>query len=511
MRKGIRIKRGNNMDTNENKINGITEGEEDVDKEPIESADTEEAALNGDEETSAEEIKNEEAKDEGKGENAEEEANAAEEAAAPEEPRAVRAFRWEYVQQSYYDNQAAAANEKAARPSGSKGGLIYGFIMTLAFLLAFSLLVVSLSLDDFAAWFKPTGDEKLSVEEIVDKCMPSTYTIVTQKGDSASLGTGFVINDYGYIITNYHVVENAVDIAVLDSSSRTYSANLVGYDAKKDIALLHADFLKDIRPMILGDSDNVKLGETVVAIGCPRGDNYTLAVSQGIVSAKDRVMSSTNLAMIQTDAALNPGNSGGPLIDSHGNVIGIVTSKLLHDTDASGEKIPLEGMAFAIPINEAKAIIGEWMAEDLKKPMLGITVVAVKSGNSYFYDSYEGVLYGYQKIGNVEYKVNANGSTEPLTAEELGNPENRIFTAGATGIYVAKITKGLGADGVLKPGDIITKVGNVNVTTLNDTHKIFDEYSAGDVMDVEIFRDGRAQSVKVLLKTKEDMLKARND
>jgi serine protease Do len=335
---------------------------------------------------------------------------------------------------------------------------------------------------------------------------------VAQKGDAISMGTGFSINDYGYILTNYHVVENSTDISILDSKSRVYGATLVGYYKAKDIALLHADFLKDIKPMTLGDSSKVKLGESVVAIGCPRGENYTLSVSQGIVSAKDRVMSSTNgMNMIQTDTALNPGNSGGPLIDSHGNVIGIVTSKLLYDTDSSGEKIPLDGVSFAIPINEAKAIIGDWMEKDLQKPMLGITAVSVQKGRTYFYDGNEGVIFGYQKMNNVEYKVNANGSTEVLTKAELEDPNNKIFTAGASGLYVAKITKGLGADGVLEPGDIITKIGNTEIVTINDTHKIFDQYKAGDIMDVEIFRNGSAKSVKILLKTKEDMLRAQKN
>jgi S1-C subfamily serine protease len=168
-------------------------------------------------------------------------------------------------------------------------------------------------------------------------------------------------------------------------------------------------------------------------------------------------------------------------------------------------------VSFAIPINEAKAIIGDWMEKDLQKPMLGITAVAVQKGRTYFYDGNEGVIFGYQKMNNVEYKVNANGSTEVLTKAELEDPNNKIFTAGASGLYVAKITKGLGADGVLQPGDIITKIGNNEIITINDTHKIFDQYKAGDTMDVEIFRNGSAKSVKVLLKTKEDMLKAQNN
>ena len=499
----------NDMDTNDNKLNHPSEEVENVEKDPIEMSDNKEPVPESNAAIVLDEMEPAET-----GEATDQADSTTDVPAENEQPesKAECVFRWEYVQQSYYDKQAQTKGGKVAGSSRSKGGLVYGFIMTVAFLLAFSLLVVSLSIDDVSKWFKPTEDEKLSVEEIVDKCFSSTYTIVAQVGDSGNMGTGFIINDYGYILTNYHVVENATDISVLDSNSKVYGAKLVGYDKAKDIALLHADFLKDVKPMTLGDSSKVKLGETVVAIGCPRGDNYTLSVSQGIVSAKDRVLSSTTgIPMIQTDTALNPGNSGGPLIDAYGNVIGIVTSKLLHDTDSSGEKITLEGVAFAIPINEAKAIIGDWMEADLRKPMLGITAVSVQRGNSYFYDGNEGVLFGYQKINNVEYKVNANGRTDVLTKAELEDPKNKIFTAGASGLYVVNVTKGLGADGVLQPGDIITKIGNNEIITISDTQKIFDEYSAGDTMDVEIFRNGSAKSVKVLLKTKEDMLKAQNN
>lgn len=429
--------------------------------------------------------------------------------ATSDDPPVTYAFRWEYSEQVLYDKGIEEKSKKNST-ANKKSGWIYALIMSVALILAFSILIAALSLDNISDWFVTTNNVTLSTEEIVEKNFSSTFTVFSYKDDNkGSMGTGFMVNSYGYIVTNYHVVENTIQVVVMTNDLKAYPASVVGYDANKDVAVLYAD-ISGIKAVTLGDSDSAKLGERVVAIGGPRGENNTLSVSDGIISSKDRTSGSLGVGVLQTDAALNPGNSGGPLFDSHGNVIGIVVSKLSYTSTEDGDMIPLEGISFAISINEVKEDIANFIKADMGTPMMGITVVSVKQGESYFYDAGEGALYGYQIVDGVEYKVNTNGETERLTEAELNSKENCRFTAKATGMCVMNITKGLGADGKLKKQDIITKINGVTIETIADTHEMFSKFKVGDVIDVEIVRDGVTMNVEILLGTKEDMLKNRD-
>lgn len=436
-----------------------------------------------------------------------EDASTDEKAASPEETQALEeepayAFKWEYSKQFANDKKIDAKNpEKASR----KGAKRYAFIMITVFVVAFAILFVSISFDNIMGSFRK-DDENMSVTEIVEKGLPSSVLIVAVKDENlGSTGSGFVVNDYGYVVTNYHVVADSVSIAIADSSEEKYSAELIAYDKDSDLALLYSENL-NIKAATLADSDAAKLGETVVAIGCPTGSGLSLSVSNGIISGFDRYVSATNVGMIQTNAPLNPGNSGGPLFDSRGNVVGIVTAKLTYNTDLDGEKIPLDGIAYAIPINAVKEKIVSWITEDLEKPMLGITAINVEEGNHYFYSGTEGVLYGYENKLGAEYKINAAGAKIKLTEEELQDPNNDIFTAEASGIYVVKVTKGLGAYGKLEYGDIVTELNGVEVAVVNDAREVFKSLEVGDSVEVKFYRDGKSTATNMTLKTKGDML-----
>ena len=411
------------------------------------------------------------------------------------------AFKWEYSEQ--FDHDKKAADKKPSK----KGAVVYGAIMLAVFVLAFAILAVSLAIGTPDKNVNEVDDE-LSVVEIAEKGMSSSVSVLAVIDDtSVSSGSGFVVHEYGYVATNYHVVEGAVRIVITDSEGKQYSADLVGYSAELDFALLYAEGA-NIKAATLANSNALKLGETVVAIGCPTGSGTSLSVSNGIVSGLERQTSSLSVGMIQTNAPLNPGNSGGPLFDSNGNVAGIVTSKLAYTTDSTGERIPLDGIAYAIPINSEKSNIDAWIKRDLSKPMLGITAVPVEKGNVYFYDSEAGSIFHYKEINGVKCKVISAGEVTPLNKSDLENKENAIISADVTGIYVIKVTKGLGAYGKLKKGDIVTGLGGSRVEDVADARDIFNNYKAGDTVEVEFYRNGNKTSANMTLKTKGDMLSA---
>ncbi|MCI8870374.1 MAG: trypsin-like serine protease [Lawsonibacter sp.] len=214
----------------------------------------------------------------------------------------------------------------------------------------------------------------------------TTVNIWGQTTTSAASGSGFVLTQDGYIVTNYHVIEDAakdpsVTIDVSFASGDKYTAQLVGGEKDNDVAVLKID-ASGLQPVTLGDSSKLAVGQTVVAIGNPLGE-LTYSLTGGYISALDRLIttgsgsSSTTLNMLQTDCAINPGNSGGPLFNVYGQVIGITTAK--YTQSSSG--VSAEGLGFAIPINDVKNIISDLIQHGYVtgKPYLGITVDVVSS------------------------------------------------------------------------------------------------------------------------------------
>ena len=251
--------------------------------------------------------------------------------------------------------------------------------------------------------------------------------IFGQTTTSAASGSGFVLTQDGYIVTNYHVIEDAVDdssvsIEVSFADGTQYTATLVGGEQDNDVAVLKID-ATGLQPVTLGDSDQLVVGETVYTIGNPLGE-LTYSLTDGLVSALDRLIttSSTNqttgqketttLNVLQTNCDINPGNSGGPLFDSYGNVVGIVTAK--YTQTSSG--VSAEGLGFALPINDVKEIINDLIEHGYVtgKPYLGIQVQDVSS---------EAQRYGVSAGAAVLYV--ADGSC----AQEAGLQVNDIIVA----------------------------------------------------------------------------------
>lgn len=254
----------------------------------------------------------------------------------------------------------------------------------------------------------------------------TTVNIFGQTTTSAASGSGFVLTQDGYIVTNYHVIEDAaedssVSIEVSFANGDKYTAKLVGGEQDNDIAVIKID-ATGLQPVTLGDSDKLVVGETVYAIGNPLGE-LTYSLTDGIISALDRLIttSSTNqngqtetttLNVLQTNCAINPGNSGGPLFDSYGNVVGIVSAK--YTQSSSG--VSAEGLGFAIPVNDVKDILSDLIEHGYVtgKPYMGIQVKDVSS---------EAQLYGISAGAAVAYV--ADGSC----AQKAGLQVNDIIIA----------------------------------------------------------------------------------
>ncbi len=281
----------------------------------------------------------------------------------------------------------------------------------------------------------------MNVNSSVGITVSSTVNVFGQPTTSAAAGSGFVITEDGYVVTNHHVIEDAIDskdtpIEVKFVNGDSYTATIVGYEKENDLAVLKIN-ATGLQPVVFGDSDALVVGETVVAIGNPLGE-LDFSFTDGIVSAKDRLISTgdgVTMNMLQTNTAINPGNSGGPLFDGQGALIGINTAK--YATSSNGTTV--EGLGFAIPINDVKDMILDIMENGYVtgKPYLGVTV------------------------GNV-----------PDEAQQYG------ITAGAAILGVANGSAAERAG--LTPGDIVTAIDDVTVDTYSALTAAMVNYKAGD-------------------------------
>ena len=229
---------------------------------------------------------------------------------------------------------------------------------------------------------------------------------------SAAAGSGFIFSDDGYILTNYHVIEDSDSIKVATYDGNSYDAELVGYDESNDIAVLKID-ASGLSPVVLGDSDNLNVGDSVVAIGNPLGE-LTFSLTSGVVSALDRqVTLSSNVTMdlIQTDCAINSGNSGGPLFNLYGEVIGITNAKY----SSSGSEASIDNIGFAIPINHILDIVTSIIEDGyIAKPYIGVSVLTVDADS--------------QSLG-LPAGAAVKSVTEDSPAEKAGIQVNDIITS----------------------------------------------------------------------------------
>ena len=224
----------------------------------------------------------------------------------------------------------------------------------------------------------------LSWQEIYEKNMPAVVSITTETLHTCVTGTGVIISDRGYIVTNAHVVEDAMSIHVLLSDDRTFAAHAVGLDPISDLAVLHIE-ATGLTTAEFGDSNALRVGDAVAAIGDPLGSALRGTMTNGIVSAinRDVQLKGRTMTLIQTNAALNAGNSGGPLVNCYGQVVGINTMKI---SSFSGES-NVEGLGFAIPSATAKDIIDQLVRQGYVsgRPTLGVTGESISRFEQYYY------------------------------------------------------------------------------------------------------------------------------
>ena len=292
---------------------------------------------------------------------------------------------------------------------------------------------------------------------------------------SQGTGSGFIINEQGEILTNNHVVSGSRELSVTLSDKKKYKAVIKGIDANNDLALIKIEAPRKLPFLHLGDSDNLLVGQKVLAIGNPFGLEGTLTT--GIVSSLGRSLQGENgntlEDMIQTDAAINPGNSGGPLLDSHGNVIAINTA--IYGSQTAGGEAGSIGIGFAMPVNRAKAMLDEYHRNGhISRPVLGIQVVLVQGDLA---DELRLPPDGGLLIQRVE-----PGSA----AEDAGlrGPDQRVI--------VGNYPLGIG-------GDLIIAIDSKPVTRAEDLQRALTRKHGGEVIELTIYRKGRTQNVKVTL------------
>lgn len=318
-----------------------------------------------------------------------------------------------------------------------------------------------------------TSDEASTAEAVAAKCLPSVVGIrvTTQKtyyswfggaqtGESYGEGTGVIISNDGYIVTNYHVVSDIItttngkiEVFFNDDLENGIEATLVGYLVSADIAVIKIN-KTGLTPIETGNSDKLVMGQTVIAIGNPGGIEFMGSLSQGIISGINREIAIEGLGtmkVLQTDAAINPGNSGGALVDSKGCLVGIVSSKIVSES--------FEGIGFAIPVNTALEI-----AKDIV----------------------DGTLVHTPYIG-----VYISSTYDSKTLKEMGYP---------AGVVVEKVVEGAPAyTAGIRRGDIITQIESTKITSFDEFSKALNNYKPGVTVKMTVYRDSRYYQTSVTL------------
>ena len=302
---------------------------------------------------------------------------------------------------------------------------------------------------------KVDGKTKMQPAEVYASTVNSTVSIncstttnvFGQTTQSASSGSGFIISEDGYIVTNYHVISGASSVKVTLYNGDTYDATVIGGDSDYDVAVLKIN-AAGLTPVTLGNSADVNVGDSVLAIGNPLGE-LTFSMSGGYVSSCNRAINvdGTPFNMIQVDCSINPGNSGGPLMNLYGEVVGIVSAK--YSTYSS---TTVEGLGFAIPIDDVKSIITDIMENGAVtgKAYMAVTVGTMNSQMA------------------AQYSIDID-----------------------QGVFVYSVVKGGAGDKAgLRLGDVITKMGDTTLTSRQDLSAALKSYRSGDTATLTVFRDG---------------------
>lgn len=301
---------------------------------------------------------------------------------------------------------------------------------------------------------KKVGPAVVGITSTINNVISFFNTSTTSEGT----GSGIIISEDGYVVTNNHVIDGASSVKITLNTGSEYEAKIIGSDSKTDLAVLKFSPNETLTVAELGDSSQIQVGEKAIAIGNPLGMEFFGSVTQGIISAVNRSITVDNrtMSVIQTDAAINEGNSGGALVNAYGQVIGINSVKIASSS--------VEGMGFAIPISEAKPVI-----EDL-------------------------ITYGYVK-GRPVLGISARDVTQDMSMRQ-GWP---------LGVQIMSTQVGSGAEiAGLEQGDIIVKADGKDVKSFDDLTEIKDTHKPGEIMTLEVYKYQTGLTAKVSVKLTEE-------
>ena len=313
------------------------------------------------------------------------------------------------------------------------------------------------NLTPFSAELVSGSGEELTLQELYEKCSPYTVSVSAffEDKNGYAWGSGVIIGEDGYVITNTHVIDESYSATVQLIDGREYEARLVGADSISDLALLKIEPEEKLPAAELADLSSLRVGDACAAIGSPLGDEFRNTLTNGIVSAIERDLSynSHSMTLIQTNTALNEGNSGGALFDMQGRVIGITNMKM------SSMYSSIEGIGFAIPSTTVQQVVNSFMENGvvLGRPYVGITVGSIPTNVSEYY-----------------------GLPEGLYVSEV----KELSDAYAAGIRV---------------GDVITALNGSPVTSTSEVNTVKDSLSVGDSMTFTVYREGEYFDVEVTL------------
>jgi len=312
--------------------------------------------------------------------------------------------------------------------------------------------------------------ESDTIQSSISKIYDATILVESYSRNAlASTGTGFVYkkdDDYGYIITNHHVIDGASNVQILDNYGNKVEGTVLGSDEYADIAVIRIDAKAVLQVAEIGSSEDAQIGDTLFTVGSPLGEEYMGTVTKGILSGKNRLVSielssgSYLIETLQTDAAINPGNSGGPLVNINGEVIGVNSLKLVEDK--------IEGMGFAIPIETVMTIIEQLEAgEEIIRPYLGVQLIDATNMYQLFYNRI-----------NISEKV----------------------TYGAVLAYVEENKPAAKAG--LKKGDVIIELNDIKIEDSSTFKYALYKYKIGDKIRVKYYRDDKKEEAVIELTDK---------
>ncbi len=372
----------------------------------------------------------------------------------PAEPPMEYQYHWNYGTQLAYDRRDAAKTRK-------NGIWVYAISMTVIFVACFALLAGAL------IWNVNTNSNGgVNAVAVTEAVAPATVLIYSGQETGTVYGTGFFIREDGYIATNDHVVNGLDNIQVQLYSGQVFDATYVGGSEPDDLAVLKIKG-SGYPTVSIGNSDVLLVGEPAIAIGHPGGSEGSWTTTQGIISSLNRTLLvqgdgySAEVTMLQTDAPVNPGNSGGPLCNANGEVIAVVTRKLTE----------YEGIGYAVPINEAMQTLMSLIDGSYRqsastvarvRPAMGITVSDIAQGQT--------ITYGTQ-----------------------------TYTCPHNGVYVRAITSGTGASGQLNIGDVIYEMDGIPVGNMTDLQELLYRYNIGDTVKLKVYRLGEVLEVSIRL------------